>query len=313
MQSQPRESLLPVNPSFAGHQTFAVRSGWLKKGIDALHDNGAGAASVFTRQDALVTLGVGKNMVQSIRHWLLATRVAEETPGTRSRELRPTALGNALFGTPASHGWDPFLEDQATLWVLHWQLAGPGSPAFSWLWAFNLFREYDFTKDSLVDAIVAGASGRVSKPPSRETTARDVECLLHTYVPPRVGGSDDELDCPLRGLGLIQPSYDRHFRFRVGPKSELPATVFYYAMETFWRWRQPDALSLSVWDLTYAEGSPGVVFKLDDDSVLGYLDAAEGLFSEAFRFEDTPLVRQVVRNQESAVEPVEFLRVHYDA
>jgi hypothetical protein len=305
-------TLLPTSPSFAGHQTFAVRSGWLKKGVDALQDDRAGAATVFTRQDALVTLGVGKNMVQSIRHWLLATQMAEERPGARGRELRPTQLGSALLGSPNSEGWDPFLEDQATLWVLHWQLASPGGPAFSWVWTFNLFREYDFTRDLLVDAIMDGASGRVPKAPSRETVGRDVECLLHTYLSPREGAGDDELDCPLRALGLIQPSYDRHYRFGYGPKPELPTSVFFYAVEEYWQWRRPESLSLTAWDLTYAEGSPGTVFKLDEDSVLGYLDRADGRFAEAFRFEDTPLTRQLVRNEGPALQPLELLRAHYE-
>ena len=81
MALQAITSLLPPNPSFAGHQTFAVRSGWLKKGLDGLSDPTAGGATLFTRDDALVTLGVGKNMVQSIRHWLLVTRMAEESTG----------------------------------------------------------------------------------------------------------------------------------------------------------------------------------------------------------------------------------------
>ena len=65
----------PRNPSFAGHQTFALRAGWLKKGLDAIEDD----PQIFTRDDALVVLGVGKNMVSAIRHWLLATGLARVT------------------------------------------------------------------------------------------------------------------------------------------------------------------------------------------------------------------------------------------
>lgn len=82
-------SPFPANPSFAGHQTFAVRSGWLKKGLDALIEDG----SIFNRPDALVTLGVGKNMVASIRHWLLATGIAD----IEGRELKATAPGKRIF------------------------------------------------------------------------------------------------------------------------------------------------------------------------------------------------------------------------
>ena len=67
------QTLLPSPPSFAGHQTFALRSAWLKKGLDELLIN----AHIFADEDALVKLGVGKNMVAGIRHWLLATKLAD--------------------------------------------------------------------------------------------------------------------------------------------------------------------------------------------------------------------------------------------
>jgi len=62
-------------PTFGGHEKFVFRHGWLKKGVDALVDN----PLVFTHEESLTTLGVGKNMVRSIRHWCLATGLVEET------------------------------------------------------------------------------------------------------------------------------------------------------------------------------------------------------------------------------------------
>ena len=59
---------------FSGHETFPFRYPWLKKGFDAVRGNG----EVFQREDAITTLGVGKNMVRAIRHWCLAAGVIEE-------------------------------------------------------------------------------------------------------------------------------------------------------------------------------------------------------------------------------------------
>ena len=47
---------------FSGHESFPCKSMWLKKGYDYLVDRNR-----FTDPDAVVKLGVGKNMVQSIR------------------------------------------------------------------------------------------------------------------------------------------------------------------------------------------------------------------------------------------------------
>ena len=49
-------------PKFAGHETFTLRYGWLKKAVDATRQR----QDIFLQDDALVTLGVGKNMVRSI-------------------------------------------------------------------------------------------------------------------------------------------------------------------------------------------------------------------------------------------------------
>jgi len=304
---------LPTNPSFAGHQTFAFRAGWLKKGLDALQDISVGGPSFFSRDDALVTLGVGKNMVQSIRHWLLMSGVAEDAPGTRGRELYPSKLGKALFGGPDNEGWDPYLEDIATLWLLHWGLAAPAGKAYSWVWTFNVHREYEFSRESLVESVISALPESYRESKSWGTIARDIDCLLHTYVTPeRKAGADDEIDCPLQQLHLIEPCYARHFRFQLGPKPSLPNYIFYYAMLCFWQWRQGDSTALSVWDLTYAEGSPGMVFKLDEDSILSYLDDIEPLTEGKYSFQDTALVRQVLRHDTGPIEPFAFLKSYYE-
>jgi len=55
-------------PKFSGHQTFAFRYGWLEKGYNFVKDN-----RKFNDDDAIVGLGVGKNMVESIKYWCGAT------------------------------------------------------------------------------------------------------------------------------------------------------------------------------------------------------------------------------------------------
>ena len=210
----------------------------------------------MSRDDALVTLGVGKNMVQSIRHWLLAMGMAT----VDGRGLRVTNLGREVFGDEA--GWDPYLEDDATLWLLHWQVTAPLSPALSWVWAFHEMAGTGFTKRMLTESVLAAAQAKLPKAPGAETVSRDVDCLLHTYVAPeRAEVSSDTLDCPLQLLGLIglvdRGKQDREseprYRFRVGPKPTLPAAFFYYALASFWRWRKT-AVSLTVQEVAYGAG-----------------------------------------------------------
>ncbi len=308
-----RFRLLPANPTFAGHQTFAVRSGWLKKGMDLLQGKWESSGDVFGSDDALVLLGVGKNMVQSIRHWLVVARMARDVSTPGGRRLEPTALGLSLFGSRASRaeGWDPFLEDPATPWLIHWQLAGPGSLAFTWAWTFSCFREYEFSRQSLADALLKALEGRAPRMPSQETVGRDVDCLLHTYARDRDAGDEDSLDCPLTELGLIRPSIDRHYAFTIGPKPSLPHSLFYYAATAYWRSCHPGSSTISVHELAYAEGSPGIVFKLDMDSILAYLDGIGDATNGLLSFADTPLIQQVGLTGESSPDPATFLQRHY--
>jgi len=300
--------LLPYPPSFAGHQTFALRSAWLKKGLDALHDD----ARVFSAEDALVTLGVGKNMVGSIRHWLIATQLATTTT-ERGGELVASSLGKFLLAD--DRGVDQYLEDPATLWVLHWNLCGPGSQAFTWTYAFNVWREWEWSPAALVDAIQNAARAISSKPASTETVERDVSVFIQTYVAPSERGqnAEDGLDCPLRELGLLRPALgnQQQYTFAVGPKPSLPTAVFAWALLNFWDWKYPGNTTIAARDIAYAEGSPGVVFKLDEDSTLAYLDQLESFSSGNLRFEDTPLVRQVVRTTAAILTPDMLLFIHY--
>ena len=63
-------------PSFARHETFAPRFGWLHKGFTAVDSD----PEAFLKEDAPVTLGVGKNMVNAIRYWSMAFKLTVEHP-----------------------------------------------------------------------------------------------------------------------------------------------------------------------------------------------------------------------------------------
>jgi hypothetical protein len=186
-----------VQHSFSGHETFPFRYPWLKKGFDAVHDGDRG---VFLRDDAITTLGVGKNMVRAIRHWCLTAGVLEENrdePGT----VRPTSLGILLL---ADDGLDPYLEDPATLWLLHWQIASCQARATTWFWTFSYYNEPEFTRESLFSALFNWAQTLGGKKVASSSVKRDVEVFLRTYVRPRQArgnGTEDTIDCPLVELG----------------------------------------------------------------------------------------------------------------
>lgn len=278
-----------VMPTFAGHQTFALRSGWLKKGYDALVQEGE---DIFSRDEALVVLGVGKNMVTSIRHWLVVTGLAEEIKAGKKSGLAPTPLADRLL---ADDGLDPYLERTASLWILHALLCSPQSSAFTWKYAFYRWRRPEVLREKLTEAIHDVCLTTIPRPPSRETISRDVDCFVHTYAGTR-SSSEESLDSPLTGLRLLVPDYDgNQYRFATGSKPHLSAAVFAWTLARFWNDSFFGAQTLSASEVIYGEGTPGALFKLDEDSAFGYLTALEEVTKGMIRFDDSAQTQTLVK------------------
>jgi hypothetical protein len=71
--------------------------------------------------------------------------------------------------------------------------------------------------------------------------------------------------------------------------------VFAFALNEFWGRHAPTASTLSVEAISYEPGSPGRVFKLDENSVVERLAAMEQVTRERLVWSDSAGVRQVLR------------------
>jgi hypothetical protein len=274
---------------FSGHETFPFRYPWLKKGYDAVRSD----AGVFLRDNAITTLGVGKNMVRAIRHWCLAAGVLEE--GERDG-LRVSRLGETLL---ADDGLDPYLEDPASLWVLHWHIATNRFRCTTWFWTFSHFHEPQFSREALGTALFKWTQTLPGKQVAESSLKRDVEVFLRTYVPSRQNRGDmaeDSLDCPLIELGLItQPFGSQTYQFRRGRQQSLPDGILLYATLVFWDAFAPTAGTLALSDLARQPASPGRVFKIDESSLVERLEGIEKLSGGAVSYSETAGLRQLYR------------------
>jgi hypothetical protein len=295
--------------SFSGHETFVFRYTWLKKGVDALGVD----SKVFGSDDAIVTLGVGKNMVRSIRHWVLATGIAEEEPKSRGKELRASELGRFLFGGGSSAGVDPFLEDPNTLWLLHWSLMTNGARSTTWHWAFNRLPSNEFTREGLHQSL-EDEIRRLNLPlPSESTIKRDIEVFVRTYLSGRSMRSaavEDSLDCPLTELGLIEEvSGTSLLNIRRGPKSTLGRKTFAFCLLDHWNRTSPETKTLAFSEVAYSSGSPGNVFKLDENSIIEYLETLETSTDGALGYVESAGLKQVYRQDKC--DGYTWLGAHY--
>ncbi len=278
--------------SFSGHESFPFRNTWLTKGVTQC----ALDPTFFSRDDAMVVLGVGKNMVRSIRHWCLATEMVVEDPGVgnnRGRYLCPSELGRRIFLGTAP--WDPYLEDSATLWLIHYQLVTSDSRATTWYYAFNEVNQPEFTRHGLEQAIGALAR-RYGVRVSTNSIARDVDVFIRTYAGSGAhGGSlEESLDCPLAELGLIfQPTPTSPYAFARGPKGTLPDAVFVYALWQF-ATRHPHRKTFTFDELMYTPRGPGRAFRLDEASLADRLEQLGKLTGDVLQFSETAGLKQVL-------------------
>jgi hypothetical protein len=279
---------------FSGHETFPLRQMWLKKAFDKADSSGLVPKSTFTDDKAISEFGVGKNMVASIRHWALACNVMTEE-GAPSGAYKVTDEASAILN---DGGFDPYSENPATAWYAHWWLAGKGCRATTWKWLFNHVTTPIFSREDLEAPLADYArSLDLNRKLSPATLSRDIETCLRGYASRSAGGSPEDYAEPMLGeLGLIFEERKGHFAFRRGPKATLHDGMFAYALLDFWESAAPGLSSLAFEAIAFGEGSPGRVFKLDEDSIAERLMALEDLTCGALSWTDTAGLRQVHRN-----------------
>lgn len=287
---------------FSGHQSFVFRHTWLTKGVTAC----AADRDLFRLPDALVILGVGKNMVESIRYWCLATRVIEPHREERFGH-QPSPIGKAIFLRDG--GWDPYLEDEGTLWLLHHLLATNPAVASTISFAFNEWPGHDFAAAGLYAAMARQAE-KAQAQVSPNTLKRDVNVFVRSYVGAGAASSlEDTLDCPLVDLKLIYEEPLRQtYAFARGPKDTLPDAVFYYALADYAS-RQEDRRSFTFDELAYFPFSPGRVFKLDEAALAERLERMADLTAGAWQMVETAGFRQMIVRR--VVDPFAVLQDYY--
>lgn len=264
-------------PSFARHETFAPRFGWLHKAYCAVRED----QEVFLRRDATVRLGVGKNMVNAIRYWSAAFKLTVEHPkggNSRANIASPTWEAYWLLD---EGGADPYLEDPASLWLLHWWLLSPKSTAPTWWLAFHATASSRFTEEDLADLALRHVRLAGWPAPAPASINKDVDCLTKMYAPRKAnpgspGSFEDLLDCPFRELGLLESAENgakngRTWRFTTTARTSLPPRFVAFACLDYAARSGRQAGSVSLARLANEPGGPGRAFRMREPELAAAL------------------------------------------
>lgn len=271
-----------------GHEKFAVREGWLNKGILAVN----GADDALMTKDAPDVLGVGNNMVRSIRYWLRAFRLIDDIPrkGAYITNLAEVIKEN-----------DIYFEDIFTLWILHSNLVKNAEEATSWYLFFNNCEIENYTKENIDVLMKAEILKYISKEISENSIKDDVTVLLNTYYKEKELNYDpeDKNISPFTELGLLGKVNDKYSK-KQPDLSKLSEWVILYELACVFNNAEETLNGVSIENLHIGENSIGKIYNLSSIALNNYLDKLSnmsyikidrtaGIDMVYSQFKDTPI------------------------
>lgn len=251
---------------FRGHETFFIRKGWLYKGVNnVVKEPGVFQGAAGNPMDVL---GLGANMVKSLRYWLTASGLTSEPKsGKRNQEL--TELGKIIYEN------DPYMEEIGSLWLVHYMLAANEDDATSWYLFFNEFNKTEFDIDDFRSCIMkyVRMQGDASMPSDR-VIDDDFTCIMNTYVPrirmnPAKVHPENNIDCPLGELELVDVVDKKKGLFKkTVPKLDmLPDLILLAAIIN----SNDNAKEIRISTLQGEKNQIGKLFNLDSISLINAL------------------------------------------
>lgn len=275
---------------FSGHESFPCKSLWLKKGYDFIRNN-----YDFNAPDSVVQLGVGKNMVASIRYWMKAFGL------TKNDELSP--LAHYLFDT--QNGKDPYIENLGTLWLLHYLLVSTGEATLYHLIFVELQKERKlFQRHHVVNLVkrVMTEDGKQNLF-NDNTVKKDIGTFLQNYVLPQKSKSLDDYGSLLIDLDIIRVDEEgKSYLFNIEGKRKVPWQIFLYSIIV----SKGNENTIS-YDLLQ---DIGLSFCMSDIEVIEMCKDIEDHNSNDVRYSDTAGMRQLQFINEISRERV--LNEYYD-
>lgn len=276
---------------FSGHESFPCKTLWLKKGYDfVVHEK------KFNDPDAVIDLGVGKNMVASIRFWLRVFGICEND--------QPTWLGNYLFND--KNGKDKYLEDLATLWLLHFNLVYRNE-ATLYNWFFIDFQRgrKPFSRDNLITYVKRRMIGDgKEKQFNANTVKRDVGVLMQNYCMPQRIQSHEDYSSLLLDLHLLLYNEEtKEYVINSEGKASVIPEIFLYGLLVM-KGKDNSIPFDMLQEL-------GLIFCMTDLETIDMLRLLSERYSDVLYYSDVAGIRQVQMIKQ--VEPRDILSKYYEA
>lgn len=241
--------------TFSGHDTFHCRHLWLKKGYDFVKNG-----NKFSQLNAVLELGVGKNMVSAIGFWLKAF-------GLLNNEGNLTDFANYIFDDEI--GKDPYIEDEGTLWLLHYILVRNDYASIYNL-IYNEFRreKMEFSREHFISYVSRKIDEHNLTQISKNTIASDFEVFVKMYtIPENTKDKEENLTGLLADLNLLQKE-KLSFSILNDEKNEVPDEIILFAILD----NDDFSNSINLYSLEHEKNQIGSVFAINRSGIVNKIE-----------------------------------------
>lgn len=207
-----------AKPIFSGHETFSCKLHWLKRGYEFVVNE-----YNFNDEEAVVHLGVGKNMVASIKYYMKAF-------GLLNQDGELEDIARKLFNS--ENGFDPFLEDIGSLYLLHFLIVNTGhATAYKTTFIDYHSQRNIIDKNKLQNFIkhLCFDNAGYQNIYNENTVKKDINVLIHNYYNKSISNIEDS-NTIFAQLNLIRETEDGTFVFNYENKTNVPPKIFLYAL-----------------------------------------------------------------------------------
>lgn len=236
------------------HESFSIREGWLAKGIRNVKEN----SKTFSSVEATDILGIGTNMVKSLKYWMSATCLIKE----ENREAFLSEFGSLI------DIYDPYLEDIFSWWLIHIKMMLNVDDAYIYNLFFNKCGKKSFSKRDIYEQLSLNLNNE--KLEYNENILQDeVNMIIKTYaIDEKIDNPENNFISPLSELNLIK-KIDRDTYERNKPEyRNLNYLIVFYLIEQLIK----DKDYISIDELLKIDNSPAKLLNLDKNLINEYLD-----------------------------------------
>ncbi|MGX1194600.1 DUF4007 family protein [Metabacillus sp. SLBN-84] len=258
---------------YGQHQSFYLRDRWLNKAIRHLRED----ERFFYDKEAFEKMGLGKNMVQSLRYWSVATGVVEEVFNDERKKVHLlTKFGDLVFQ------YDKFIKFQDTAAIIHYHMCKQKEPSTAWFWFFNENNETIATKEQIILEFINWVKENENKAFSSNSLKKDIDCLIKLYSASHSNIDPEEvIQSPMSKLPIVEEKKGIIFKRNL-TISQIGLSALMYVLLDYKTLNNVDTVSVE--ELSTQSGLWGKVFNMSRASIVNALTELSMLNEHPIQF-----------------------------